>query len=146
MIVFISFVVSIFLVNLGMSTKAHVDNLRTEEAQIQANNSDMQQKIKDKELSVKRKPVLLAIEYALVINQIRILESYSGTTMDVQLESSKDTDDISEHYIPTEYRGVKGLRIKIVVDKFSKETDMGAVLDDIHLLEKNTDLMAAEIL
>ena len=35
--------------------------------------------------------------------------------------------------------------MKIVINKYSKETDMGAVLDDIHLLEKNTDFTATQI-
>jgi hypothetical protein len=79
------------------------------------------------------------------MNQIRLLESYSGTSMNVQLEATTDTQDISSHYEDTQYKGIRGLPIKIVVDKFSKETDMGAVLDDIHVLEKNTDFIASEI-
>jgi uncharacterized protein with HEPN domain len=79
------------------------------------------------------------------MNQIRLLESASGTSMNVQLEGTMDTQDIANHYEDTPYKGIRGLRIRIVVDKFSKETDMGAVLDDIHLLEKNTDFMASEI-
>lgn len=144
-IIFISLAVSIILINLGMSTKAQVDVFKNENSQLQDNNLDMKQKIKDKESLVKQVPIPISTEYNVVLNQIRILESYSGTSMNVQLEGAIDAQDISSHYEGTEYRGIKGLRIKIVVDKFSKETDMGAVLDDIHLLEKNTDFMASEI-
>jgi len=144
-IIFISFVVSIILVNFGMSTKAQVDNLRDEKAQLQTNNFDMEQKIKRKEILIKREPVLLSTEYGLVMNQVRMLESTSGTNMNIQLEANQDADDISDHYVDTPYKGIRGLKIKIAVDKFSKETDMGAVLDDIHFLEKHTDFMASEI-
>ena len=144
-IIFISFIVSIVLINFGMSTKAQVDDLKIENAQLQANNLDMKQEIKDKESLPKQDPVPISTEYSVVMNQIRLLESYSGTSMNVQLEGTSDTEDITSHYVGTEYKGIRGLKIRIVVDKFSKETDMGAVLDDIHLLEKNTDFMASEI-
>jgi hypothetical protein len=133
------------LVNLGMSAKTQADNLRDEDSQLARNNLGMKQKIKNEESLVRREPVLLVAEYGLVMNQVRVLESYSGTNMNVQLEEAKDTNDISLHYVDTGYKGIKGLRIKIVIDKFAKETDMGAVLNDIHLLEKNTDFMVSEI-
>jgi hypothetical protein len=144
-IIFISFAVSVVLINLGMSTKARVDELKSENAQLQANNFDRKLKIKDKESLPKEVPVPLSEEYNLVLNQIRSLESTSRTNMNVQLEGTMDTQDITSHYEDTPYKGIRGLKIRIVVDKFSKETDMGAVLDDIHLLEKNTDFMASEI-
>ena len=144
-IIFISFIVAIVLGSVGRSTNLDVNNQKEEYAQLESNNFEMSQKIKDKEFLTKRKPVPLAREYSLVMNHVRILESYSGTRMNVELEGIKDVDDISSRYVDTEYKGVMGLKIRIVVDKFSKETDMGAMLDDIHLLEKNTDFMATEI-
>ncbi len=144
-IIFISIVASIVLINLGISVKAQVDDFKIENSRLQANNLDMKQKIKIKESLPKEVPVPLSTEYSVVLNQIRLLESYSGTSMNVQLEGAMDSQDISSHYEDTEYKGIRGLKIRIVVDKFSKETDMGAVLDDIHLLEKNTDFMASEI-
>ena len=144
-IIFISFIVFIVLINFGISTKAQVDGLKIENARLQANNLDMRQKIKIKEFLPKQAPVPLSKEYGVVLNQIRLLESYSGTSMNVQLEGTTDTQDISSHYENTGYQGIRGLKIRIVVDKFSKETNMGAVLDDIHLLEKNTDFMASDI-
>jgi hypothetical protein len=144
-IVFISLIVSIILINWGMATKAQMDELKSEDSQLEVSNFDMKQKIKDKESLPKQVPVPISTEYSVVLNQIRLLESYSGTSMNVQLEGAVDTQDITSHYEDTEYKGIRGLKIQIVVDKFSKETDMGAVLDDIHLLEKNTDFMASEI-
>jgi len=144
-IILISIVVLMILVNGGMSIKAQVNNLKNEDQKLRENNFSMRQEIREKGSLVKREGVLLSTEYGLVMNQSRILESYSGTNMNVGLEEDRDAEDVSAHYIDTCYKGVKGLRIKIVVDKFSKETDMGTVLDDIHELEKNTDFMASEI-
>lgn len=144
-IILISLVVAIFFIHLGVSTKAQVDQMKYANSQLQAHNLDMQKKIKDKETLPKQAPVPISMEYGLVMNQIRLLESYSGTSMNVQLEATTDTQDISSHYEDTQYKGIRGLKLRIVVDKFSKETDMGAVLDDIHLLEKNTDFIASEI-
>jgi hypothetical protein len=144
-IIFLSFVVSIVLINFGMSVRAQVDELKKEASQLQANNIDMQKEINYKGSLSKQVPVSISTEYSVVMNQIRLIESYSGTSMNVQLEGAMDTPDISSHYEDTQYQGIRGLKILIVVDKFSKETDMGAVLDDIYLLEKNTDFMASEI-
>ena len=144
-IIFVSFVISILFLHFGMSTKTEVDNLKDVNTQFEANNQDMKQKISEKETLLKRKGVLLPVEYGLFMNQVRMLEGFGGTNMDVELDGVKDAGDISTQFEDTEYKGVRGLKIKIVVNKFSKETDMGAVLDDIHLLEKNTDFMASEI-
>ena len=144
-IVFVSIILSFVLINFGVSSQKQLDGLKAEYLQLQASNFDLKSKIKNKELMPKQTPVPLATEYNEVLNQIRLLESYSGTSMNVQLSGSSDTEDISSHYEDTEYKGIRGLKVQIVVDKFSKETDMGAVLDDIHLLEKNTDFIATEI-
>lgn len=144
-VIFISLAGSVILINFGISTKAQVDGFKSTDLQLKADNLDMQRKIKDKESLPKQEPVALSTEYSAVLNQIRLLESYSGTNMNVQLEGTMDSQDISSHYEKTQYKSIRGLKIKIIVDKFSKETDMGAVLDDIHLLEKNTDFVASEI-
>lgn len=144
-IILLSFVVSAVLINFGVSAKARIDDLRIKNAQYQADNIDMNRKIKIKESLPKQTPVVLLTAYHAVLNQIRWLESTSGTVMNVQLRGAMDTPDIAGHYEDTPYQGIRGLKIQIVVDKFSKETDMGAVLDDIHLLEKNTDFIASEI-
>lgn len=144
-IIFISCVVFFVLVDFGLSTKAQVDELKNENAQLQSNNFDLKKTIEYKESLAKRTPVLIATAYSAVINQIKLLESYSGTSMNVQLDGAKDTEDITSNYVDTEYKGIRGLKIQIVVDKFSQETDMGAVLDDIYTLEENTDFIASEI-
>jgi len=144
-VIILSLFVSLAFVHLGTFNKSEADGLRRKVAQLKSDNLEMKQEIKVKEDMVKRRPVPLPIAFAAVMNETRILESDSGKNMNVQLEDAKDAEDISTHYVATSYRGVRGLKIKIVIDKFSKETDMGAVLDDIHLLEKNTDFIAEEI-
>jgi hypothetical protein len=144
-IIFISLFISAVLINFGISAKEKVEGFKSENSQLQANNLDMKQRIKYKGSLSKQVPVSLTTAYSVVLNQIRLLESYSGTSMNVQLDGGIDSQDISSHYEDTPYKGIRGLRIQIMVNKFSKEIDMGAVLDDIHLLEKNTDFVSTEI-
>jgi hypothetical protein len=145
-IVVFSFFSAILSIHFGMSAKAQADDLRIQDAQLQVDNFNMEQKIKDKRSLVEHPPVPIATEYSVVLNQIRLLESGGGTRMNVQLEGVVDNQDVSTHYEDTIYRGIRGLNVQIVVNKFSTETDMGAVLDDIHLLEKNTDFVSTEII
>ena len=144
-IVSLSFIITAALIHSGISTKVRVDALKNENAQLQADNLDMKREIVNKESLFKQTPVSLSTAYSVVLNHIRLLESYSGTNMGMQLDGAKDAEDIAAYYVNTEYKGIKGLKIRIIVNKFSKETDMGAVLDDIHLLEKSTDFTALEL-
>ena len=144
-IIFISIIVSFALLDFGITAKSQLDELKYGYSQLEGGNLELKSKIKVMESLPKHEPVPISREYSVVLNQIRLLESYGGTSMNVQLEASPDIQDISSHYEDTEYKGIRGLKIQIVVDKFSQETDMGAVLDDVHLLEKNTDFMATEI-
>ncbi|MDE2026951.1 MAG: hypothetical protein KGJ11_00240 [Candidatus Omnitrophica bacterium] len=144
--VFMSLTFSVVLGYFGMNTHAQVQYIKEGISQIEQKNDAMQQSLKDK-VGIKRAaPVPLSKEYNLVMNQMRILEGYSGTSIDVQLDGIKDTSDIRSQFQNTEYKGVKGLMVKIVIDKYSKQTDMGAVLDDIYLLEKNTDFTTTQII
>ena len=140
-----SFFVAILFVHYGISENVQLDRLKKEIYHLQAQDSDIRQEIEKKESLTRRDPVPITIEYGVVLNQIRLLESYSGTSMDVQLEGAMGIQDIASHYESTEYKGVRGLRIRILVDKSSQDTDMGVVLDDIHQLEINTDFIATEI-
>lgn len=141
-----SFIIIAILINLGIANNSKTGNLNEQIQQLQASNSDLEQKIAEKKLLPKQDPVPIAYEYGAVINQIRLLESNSGTNMSVQLDGGpSDSEDISTHYENSEYTGIRGLKLQILVNKFSTETDMGAVLDDIHTLEKNTDFITREI-
>jgi len=140
-----SFFVSLIFVNAGISAKGQNDRLHKQCLEMDAQNLYMQQEIKVKKAMIKSRPVLLSMEYGFFINQVKMLEAYSGAEMSVQLDGSRDSDDISTHYTNTEYKGIRGLKIQIVIDKFSKDTDMAEILDDIHLLEQTTDFMVNTI-
>jgi len=144
-IIAISIIISVILIHFGLTISTQVNDLKDVYSQLDQKNSGMKSMIRQRRMIARRVPILLSTAYGVVIDQIKMLEGYSGTRMNVQLEGIKDIDDISKRFINTEYKGVKGLRIEMVVDKYSKETDMGAILDDIHLLELNTDFMASEI-
>ncbi len=140
-----SFFITVLLIHYGVVTNAQVDDLKKEISQMQVGDLEMRQEIKDKRHLHSQAPTTLITAYNRFLNQVRLLESYSGTSMDVQLEENAGTQDIMDHFKNTEYKGIKGLKIRIVVKKFTKEADMGAVLDDIHILETYTDFMACEI-
>jgi len=144
--IFVSLVLSVVLVYFGMNAQTQMQDLREGIIRIEEKNSQMQQNLKEKAGIKLEAPVSLLMEYDLVMNQVRILEGYSGTGMDVKLDGTKDTSDIASQFQNTQYKGVKGLKVKIVINKYSTDTDMGAVLDDIHLLEKNTDFTATQII
>ena len=144
-ILLVSVIASILFFHFGLSMRVQINTLRSDEAELQMKNLEMQKNIKDRKSLVKEPPVRMAVAYAFVLNQIKLLENFSGTSMNIELEGGMGSTDIASHYETTAYKGVKGLRIRMVVDKFSKETDMGAVLDDIHQLEKNTDFVSTQI-
>lgn len=63
----------------------------------------------------------------------------------IVLTGTKENEDIEDHYVVTKFRHVKGLPLTIGVEKYSNETDMIGVLNDIYLLEKRTDFKVSEI-
>ena len=80
----------------------------------------MEIRIKHEESLPKRKAVELSVAYSAVINQMKLLESYSGTSMNIVFQGAKDMEDVSTHYVDTSFRGVKGLPVLLNVAKFSK--------------------------
>ena len=144
-IILICAVVSIFFVNVGLSINAQVDGLAKQTEGILIQNNHMGVGISNRQLLAQRPPVFISKAFSLVINGIRYLEENSGTTMNLTIEKSKDNDDISNYYIDSHYRGIKKLSVMLEVDKFSSETDMGAVLNDIYQLEVETDFKVTEI-
>ena len=144
-IVLISILASAIFFNCGLSMNTEVVELSSQIEQISIQNDQMQAEISSKQLLAQKPPVEISKAYSLVINDIRYLEGNSGTSMNLMIEKSKENEDISGHYIDCEYRGIKKLPVTIQVDKFSSETDMGAVLNDIYQLEVETDFKAVEI-
>jgi|GEM_PF-3437616 len=145
-IIFLALLISIVFIHLGHCAKARTDSLQAENVQFQKDNDRLRDVIMNKQSLMKASPVDLVKEYMIVINQIRLVESYNGTIMHVQLEEGiKNADNLSKHFIETEYKGVKGLNIQITVDQIAKSLDLGEILNDFYLLEMNTDLKILEI-
>ncbi len=141
----VSLMVALVLAHEGLILKSASDRLRQENALLDGKNAGLAKDIQDKGRLAHRAGLRLAAAYALVMNQVRVLEDGNAAAMSVHLETAQESRDIADHFEPTAYQGVKGLKIKIIIDKFSRETDMGAVLDDIYVLEKNTDFLASDI-
>lgn len=144
-IILICVLVSIFFVNSGLSVNAKLEDLSKQSLEIFTKNNHMQKEILYRQSLAQRPPVAISKAFSLVINEIRYLESSSGTAMNLIIEKSQDNEEISNHYVDSQYRGIKKLSVTIRVDKFSDETDMGAVLNDIYQLEVETDFKAMEI-
>jgi hypothetical protein len=144
-IIIICIVTAVFSVNVGVSINARVQSLSRQIEDTLVQNTQIHAEILRKQQLSQKSPVAISKAYSLVINDIRYLEENSGTAMNLIIEKSHDNEDIANHYVDSMYRGVKKLPVTIQVDKFSGETDMGAVLNDIYQLEVQTDFKASEI-
>ena len=54
-------------------------------------------------------------------------------------------NSLESYFIDSSFRNVKILPIVLKINKFSKGTDLASVLNDIYVLEKQTDLKINEI-
>ena len=140
-----SIVVSMFFINVGLSINNKVNDLLKQKEDILIQNNHIGVEILERQRLPQRAPVIISKAFSLVINEIRYLEENSGTIMNLTIEKSVDNDDIAHHYVDSQYRGIKKLPIVIQIDKFSSQTDMGAVLNDVYQLEEETDFKATEI-
>jgi hypothetical protein len=142
---FIALSVSGLFVYLALGEAQKVIHLKKELARLKANNTAIQQKIRARGSLTKLPPIPMPEAYRFFLNQIRLIENYSGAKMDVQLEEGKPLEIISTHYKDAPYKDVKALRIKMLVNRVPEEEGIGMILDDMHLLEKNTDFMVMEV-
>jgi len=127
-------------------------NLRVQEQEAQkskdhlaAENQRLEGEINHKQSFKKNEPRYISKAFNLFVNQMKIFEAFSGTQMNFSLGGRKEKESIEDHFVPTHFRGVKALPILINVQKFSNQTDMGEVLNDIFLLENRTDFKVSEI-
>lgn len=144
-IIFVSLLVLAVLINGGVSSRTQMEKIKNDILKLQVNIQEMKQKVRIKKSLPFRSPVFLSTAYIVLLNQIRYWESDGSLSMNVQLDGGTDAQDISSHFERTEYKGIKGLKIKIVVDRLSQAVDMGEVLDDIDLLERKADFKVLEI-
>jgi len=144
-IIITALIVSLSLFHLALNTKSQTDALSESLYQIKLSNQQMERQIHYKNTLSKSKGGALSDAYRMFMNQVRDLQNNSAISMRVQLANAKDSNDISQLYVPTAYKGVRGIKIKIIVDGISGGTDMGLVLDNIHHLERNSDFLVNEI-
>lgn len=146
LIILTAVLVSGFIFHAGYSLESKALDLAKQVHEIHSSNEMTEKEVFYKKSLFKIKGIPLLKAYSLLMNQVNDLESYSGTSMNVQLPNAKDANDISQYFVTTDYKRVKGLKLNIVINKFTESTDMGAVLDDVHLLEMNTDFLATQII
>jgi len=145
-LIFIAVVLAGLLIEAGLNIHARAAEIAQEKQALRRQNVSMSDELKAKQRYHPSSPQSMSEAFRFFINQTRMLEIYSGTHMSLVVDAGHDNDDMQEHDVLTEFRRVKGLRLMIHVDKFSNETDMEEVLNDIYLLEKHTDFKVKEIM
>jgi hypothetical protein len=144
-ITLISLAVSVFFINAGISMNAQVVGLLKQKEDLLIQNNNIGLEISQKLSLSQMPPVDISKAFSLVVNKIRFLEGNSGSTMNLMIEKSQDSDEIYNYLIDSQYRGIKKLPVTLQVDKFSNETDLSSVLNDIYQLEVETDFKVTEI-
>lgn len=141
----ISLAVSALMVNLGITLRAQTLGMKNQSNDMAAENSSLADELDQKQALKKNEPKTISNAFALFVNETKMFETYSGTRMNITFGNSKENEGIEDYLVGTSFRHVKGLPITINVEKFSNETDMAEVLNDIYLLECRTDFKVSGI-
>ena len=142
----IAVIIAAFFINSGFTLMAQTGQTKIENDQIASQNSALSDERAQKQLFKKNEPKTISNAFTLFVNETKMFETYGGTRMDIVFNGGpKENENIEDHYVDTEFRNVKGLALSIRVEKFSNETDMVEVLNDIYLLENRTDFKVSEI-
>jgi len=141
----IAVVVTVFFINLGLTLRTKTMQTKIQINEIKSENLSLSDEVDQKERLKKSEPMPISNAFTLFVNATKMYETFSGTRMGIVFIGSKENENIEDHYVSTEFRNVKGLPITINVEKFSNETDMAEVLNDIHFLENQTDFKVSEI-
>jgi hypothetical protein len=141
----IAVVITVFFINLGLILRSHMMDTKKQKNVIVSENLTLSEEVDQKQRFKKNVPKTISKAFTLFVNEIKMFETYSGTRMNIALTGSKENENIEDHYVDTKFRNVKGLSLTINVEKFSNETDMAEVLNDIYLLENRTDFKVSEI-
>lgn len=142
----ISVVITVFFINLGFTLRSQTRQVKIEKEEITSQNLVLANEVDQKQLFKKNEPKTISNAFTLFVNEMKMFEIYSGTRMNIVFNGwPKENENIEDHYVDTEFRNVKGLSLTISVEKFSNETDMAGVLNDIYLLENRTDFKVSEI-
>jgi hypothetical protein len=137
--------VTVFFINVGLGLRAQLTEIKQELSELTRENASLSEEIARKRQFERKSPQTVSSAFTLFVNEIRMFETYSGSRMNIAVNGREENQSIEDHYINTEFRQVKGLPLTINVEKFSTNTDMVEVLNDIHLLESHTDFKVSEI-
>ncbi len=144
--VVIAVVIAAFLINSGLVLRAQTMDTKRQKNDIVSENFALWDEVDQKQRFKKNEPRAISNAFALFVNETKMFETTSGTRMGIVFGGvPKENENIEDHYVDTEFRNVKGLVLTINVEKFSNETDMPEVLNDIYLLENRTDFKVSEI-
>ena len=138
-------VIAAFLIQSVVTLKARTMDISKQRDWILLENSFLSDELKRKQGFKINEPKTISDAFSLFINEAKMFETYSGTRINVIMNTLRENEEIEDHYVSTPFRSVKGLPLTISVEKFSNVTDMAGVLNDIYLLEKHTDFKVTEI-
>jgi hypothetical protein len=138
-------VLSLVLGNFGASLRAQARDSNQLKEQLRQGNDALEQELKFKQTFPQNEPVSIAKAFDRLINRMRMLENYGGTHMELLWMVTNETDDLENYLKGSSFRQVRILPVVFKVNKYSSETDMGCVLNDIYALEKQTDLKVNDI-
>lgn len=139
-------VIAVFFINTGLTLRAQSGQVKIEKNEIISQNLALFNEAEQKQLFKKSEPKTISNAFTWFVNETKMFEGTSGTRMNIVFKGeARENENIEEHYVDTEFRNVKGLSLTISIEKFSNETDMAEVLNDIYLLENRTDFKVSEI-
>ena len=144
MLVVLAIIVAGVLINGGYGRSSQTMVLKDQKNKMEIEDRRMADELFEKQGIKRSKPQAISKAFIFFLNQTKMFESYSGTQMSIEF-NNKEEEDIEDYYVKTVFRQVKGLPLTINIDKFSNETDMVEVLNDIYLLENHTDFKVTSI-
>ena len=137
--------ITAFFMNAGLALRSQLTETKQQLNELIHENLSLSEEIAQKRRFERKAPKTVSSAFTLFVNEIRMFETYGGTRMNIAVNGREENQSIVDHYIDTEFRNVKGLPLTVNVEKYSTNTDMVEVLNDIHLLESHTDFKVSEI-
>ena len=144
MLIIAAVAVSITLLNLGFSFSGQRNVLNGQKNSISQENGIMAQELRKKEQFIKKSPVGINEALNLFVNLMRMLD-YDGAKIEIFFTTKQEKGNLEDYFIDSAFRNVRALPVVLRTNKFLKENDLTAVLNDIYILEKQTDFKVEEI-
>jgi hypothetical protein len=139
-----SIILCAFFIHLGISLNANSVTKKDKYVVLVKGNEFLKKEISFKESLKKSSPVSINESFNVLVNQMRILESYSGTKMNL-LTLKDQKQSLESRFQDSIFKKVRMFPVSIQIEKYSNETDLTSVLNDIYILEKQTDFKVMEI-